>query len=513
MTRMPTDVELVTAYAAGRDEAAFGALVARHGRMVYRVCFHALGDAHDAEDATQATFLVLAEKAAGLKRQGELSAWLYGVAQRVSAHAKRGRAVRAKHHGQAGAAAREASGGGAEAEAERSAEAVRRLHRELEALSETLRQAILLRYFQGLSEQDAAKAAGCAPNTLSKRVSLGIARLRERLGAEGAVLSVGALAALLEAEGRAAWPPGLEASCAKAGQGAAESTARAWAQGAMKQMIRKQWLQSALLVSACLVLSATLVPLLAATGGGAAPAERPAPPPAVPGGEAKPEPKLAAGDWPAFEERGVGYDGAFTPDGKHFVYAMLPKPGESKSELRALELATGRTRSLGAMALKPIAPARPGFDEGLWLAVHAATNALDAVFVGPEALDLPRGTFAVWKPQDAKLVRLPTALGDGVYLGSSEDGTLLAFQRDRSPADVAILDATRMEQAAAIAKPQLERMAAYRAEYAWAGGELIAFSVSGKGAATATEIRRVWPKEEVLGSIPSSAKTLLTGTG
>src|ERR1700758_3045027 len=73
-----SDHELLAQFVGAQDEAAFTVLVERHGPMVLGVCRRALGNAHDAEDAFQATFLVLARKAGSLTRPGLLANWLYG---------------------------------------------------------------------------------------------------------------------------------------------------------------------------------------------------------------------------------------------------------------------------------------------------------------------------------------------------------------------------------------------------------------------------------------------------
>src|SRR5207249_9420443 len=78
------DADLVARFARDRDEEAFAQLVVRHGPMVLSVCRRVLGDAHAAEDAFQATFLVLARSAGGLGRPAALAGWLSGVAHRIA---------------------------------------------------------------------------------------------------------------------------------------------------------------------------------------------------------------------------------------------------------------------------------------------------------------------------------------------------------------------------------------------------------------------------------------------
>src|SRR5215471_17508739 len=96
-----TDGELLELYATRRDAAAFEALVHRHGPMVLRVCRRVLRNEADAEDAFQATFLVLARKAAALRRQESVGCWLYGVATRL---ALRARVEAARRHDREGRA-------------------------------------------------------------------------------------------------------------------------------------------------------------------------------------------------------------------------------------------------------------------------------------------------------------------------------------------------------------------------------------------------------------------------
>src|SRR5438552_5883213 len=92
-----SDRQLVARALAGRDEAACQAIVQRHGPMVYRVCWRILEHPQDAEDAFQATFLVLAQKLRSVRKHPSLASWLHGVARRVALKAKAQAAGRRRH--------------------------------------------------------------------------------------------------------------------------------------------------------------------------------------------------------------------------------------------------------------------------------------------------------------------------------------------------------------------------------------------------------------------------------
>lgn len=184
-----SDQELLARYLAERSETAFEALVRRHGAMVLDVCRAVVGNEEDAEDAFQATFLVLARQAGSIRQAGSLAGFLHGVARRVSLHARADSSRRRRHE------ARAARPEQAE-DALSWAEVRRVLHDELDALSARHREPLVLCYLQGQTQQQAAAQLGLSLGTLKRRLDRGRAILRLRLERRGlgpsAVLLVGA---------------------------------------------------------------------------------------------------------------------------------------------------------------------------------------------------------------------------------------------------------------------------------------------------------------------------------
>ncbi|MBX9581529.1 MAG: sigma-70 family RNA polymerase sigma factor, partial [Gemmataceae bacterium] len=168
----PPDGELLDRYVRGGDPDAFEVLVRRHGPRVFGVCRRVLRDPHAAEDAFQATFLVLARKAGSIARPDALAGWLHGVAARVARKA-RGRSYRALPLG-----VPEAVGPTPDPD---HWDLVRVLDEELARLPAADRDLIVLIYFEGRTHAEAARAAGCPAGSVAWRLARARAALRERL--------------------------------------------------------------------------------------------------------------------------------------------------------------------------------------------------------------------------------------------------------------------------------------------------------------------------------------------
>src|SRR5262245_42928152 len=95
--RDQSDGRLVERLLAERDEAAFEAIVRRHGPMVFRVCWRVLQQEQDAEDAFQVTFLILARRLQTVRKHASLASWLHGTAHRVALKARARGATRRRH--------------------------------------------------------------------------------------------------------------------------------------------------------------------------------------------------------------------------------------------------------------------------------------------------------------------------------------------------------------------------------------------------------------------------------
>jgi RNA polymerase sigma factor (sigma-70 family) len=200
----PSDGHLLRQFATRRDEAAFAELVRRHGPMVLGVCRRVLGNAHDAEDAFQATFLILARKAAGIVRWRTVGGWLHEVAYHVALRQRERTARRQQHQRQVRTVAPH------ETLTDLDRHELRQvLDEELQRLPEKYRTPLVLCYLEGRSHEEAARAVACPVSTLGWRLGRGRQLLHGRLLRRGLGLPAVAVEAVLAEQASAALPAAL----------------------------------------------------------------------------------------------------------------------------------------------------------------------------------------------------------------------------------------------------------------------------------------------------------------
>jgi RNA polymerase sigma factor (sigma-70 family) len=182
-----SDGELLDRFLERRDEIAelaFAVMVERHGPMVLGVCRRIMQDPHDAEDAFQATFLVLARKSRSVRVEGSLGRWLFGVATRVATRARCDRRRRLAHERSGLDRVEAAEQDASLADPER-AEVVAVIAREIAGLPARFQAPVLLCDLEGASQEEAARRLGWPVGTVKSRLSRARARLRERLTRRG----------------------------------------------------------------------------------------------------------------------------------------------------------------------------------------------------------------------------------------------------------------------------------------------------------------------------------------
>ncbi len=339
-----SDRQLLGSFVAERDEAAFAALVRRHGPMVLGVCRRILGNVHDAEDAFQATFLVLARRAAVIVPREMVANWLHGVARRTAWKTRVAAARRRTKEREA--PLMQAQEPPSEA-AFRDWQPV--LDQELERLPDKYRVPIVLCDLEGRNRKQAAQHLGWPEGTLSCRLARGRALLAQRLRRRGLTLASGGLAVVFSQQALSAAVPAplVTTTVHAATSGTASAPVAALAEGVIKAMLLgKLKSASALTLSLVLVVAAGVcfnpaliaVPLSAASSrptavgrlvGDSSPPANPAPPGRIyyqmnqrmtamapDGKDAKLLPGFAANDDYYYQPRSA----RLSPDGKRLAF-------------------------------------------------------------------------------------------------------------------------------------------------------------------------------------------------
>src|SRR6516162_3422821 len=187
-----TDGELLEGFVTRRDEAAFAALVQRHGPMVWGVCRRVLRNYHDVENAFQATFLVFVRKAASIASRELLANWLYGVVHQTALKA---RATAARRKGRERQVLEMPEPAVAEQDLWRDLQPL--LDEELSRLPDKYRTVIVMCELEGMSRKEPAQQLACPEGTVAGRLARARVMLAKRLARRGIGLSGGALAALV----------------------------------------------------------------------------------------------------------------------------------------------------------------------------------------------------------------------------------------------------------------------------------------------------------------------------
>jgi RNA polymerase sigma factor (sigma-70 family) len=361
----PPDGQLLGQFVGRGDAAALDILVRRHGPMVWGVCRRLLRDPHDAEDAFQATFLVLVRRAASVRSPEALANWLYGVAHQTARKARATAARRRAREGplsRAGEAEEPASAGRAPGDDLRPL-----LDRELSRLPGRYRVAIVLCDLEGKTRAEAAGQLGLPAGTVASRLARGRAMLARRLARRGLAVSGGSLGVALS---QAAVVParvssavvGLAADLVAGRTAAAPPGVAALTEGVLRDMLISK------LKPAATILAVVVGVVLAVRGltGASAPAQD-RPPPRVDEPKAEPPPAAAVEG----HEFAKAYQGNDAAGDERFLGKRVRMTGGWLESVKAVAAGPARPRSYLLILLVNPAKGRPSENPN-WQPMHVA---------------------------------------------------------------------------------------------------------------------------------------------
>ncbi len=255
-----SDAQLLERFVSGHDVAAFEALVAHHGPMVLGVCRGILKDPNDAEDAFQATFLILVKKSGTLRRHEALGPWLYQVAHRVALRANAAAIRRRACERRAGLMAATTAVSGPSAPDE----SLQALHEEIARLPEKFRRAVILCELQRVPQAQAAAELRLSERTLQRRLSQGRERLKARLIRRGLAPEGAALGSAFLGGAHIAVPPAwgqavVRAALATVDHSLTAGVVSAAAQELTREVLRIMLVQKLTLAASTLLAAGLIV--------------------------------------------------------------------------------------------------------------------------------------------------------------------------------------------------------------------------------------------------------------
>lgn len=255
-----SDSQLVERFARDRDEAAFEVLVWRHGPMVQSLCRRLLRNLHDAEDASQATFLILARKASSIGKRAAVSSWLYKVAYRVALRA------RARTPGRTTDLTPIEDVVAPDPGSDPAGQELRQLLDEAVAqLPDRYRTVIVQHYFQGRASKELAESLGCPIGTVTARLTRGRDLLRRYVARRGVSVPAALFGAALSQAGASGAvsatlvaPTVHAAALVAAGRAAAAGTVSAQAVVLAEEVVKTMFLTKLKVATAALLLAGVL---------------------------------------------------------------------------------------------------------------------------------------------------------------------------------------------------------------------------------------------------------------
>jgi RNA polymerase sigma factor (sigma-70 family) len=421
------DGQLLARFVEHRDESAFERLVRRYGRLVFGVCRRVLSDQHAAEDAFQATFLVLVHKARSLDRRRPVGHWLHAVAVRLARRARSNAARRREKEGEAARARPDA----AEVPAPDDTLAV--LHEELNRLPEQHRVPLVLSYLEGRSYEQVARAIGYPVGSVGWRLARAKEALRDRLASRGVVCPAAGLGALLAAANAGATVPApLVEATVRAGmwfagervvEGAVSAQVVELARGALGTMTTSKW---ALAAGVLLTIG------LGGTAWLARSAASPEEPKLVTAKAAEPAKDAKANELPAGATARLGSSQfrhgeavtfiAYTADGQYLVTA-----GRDDAVILWDRVTGKEVRRFERRGKKPL-DANPGEMMTIGQVKRAAAAGDFPVALSPDGKTLVAGrdrTITVWDVATGKTLHELTAASTVSELVFTPDGKVL----------------------------------------------------------------------------------------